>query len=498
MNFESVQMNRICPPSNYFHQKLWTDERIEQGEDATTMTMKMTMAMTMAADITMALGNESDWALEGCNSLPDDTMYAPPLLERQRSSSPRSVSDISLVDLLGKDSHVTSTTNMDDDNADDCFPVDPLPLATSSSLDLMHMMEDYFNHDAVKELLPKTKLTIYSDKERKTNQAAGDKSKDELKLLDSFPLLTESEKEDDPFKFLVSTNPKSTKIPSVEIDGPECDQHGKNSRRSSRKKATNVKSVSKSKRAAKVKVATKRKPDSKAKVPTRVMPVLKAKLATKVKPVSKAKKPIKRKISPKKTVPKEIKQEEIVTTKTVPEEIPQIKTAPKNNGIVPETWDINYKKLEAFYLENNHSNVLRSDSDKKLSGWVKRQRNNMRVGSLTPTQIQRLDKLDFVWNRLENAWDSKYKLLKEYEAVNGTCRICSAEFRSLAEWTQRQRREYIVKKPNLSLSRIQRLEAIPTWSWEKPTQTQSIPRKKKARKASRSNSDSDFEWEESE
>jgi hypothetical protein len=43
-------------------------------------------------------------------------------------------------------------------------------------------------------------------------------------------------------------------------------------------------------------------------------------------------------------------------------------------------WDIMYERLKAFYKARGHSNVIRSDPDKALSGWVHGQRNRYSTG----------------------------------------------------------------------------------------------------------------------
>jgi len=154
--------------------------------------------------------------------------------------------------------------------------------------------------------------------------------------------------------------------------------------------------------------------------------------------------------------------------------------------VVKNIWDENYMKLMAFYIKNGHSNVLRSDPDRQLSGWVKRQRNNLKENRLSNYHIRRLDEVDFVWNRLEEAWYDKYNLLKEYAAKYGKAEVPSSYNRPLAEWTQRQRREYRCGRKIMTKARIVKLEAIPNWSWGKPG---------KARKPKTDNESEDDDWE---
>ena len=158
--------------------------------------------------------------------------------------------------------------------------------------------------------------------------------------------------------------------------------------------------------------------------------------------------------------------------------------------LIEKSWLSSYNRLLEYYGTNGHSSVLRSDPDKKLSGWVKRQRNNRREGKLSQEKIDKLDTLNFVWHRLDFAWDSKYNMLIEYQKAHHTCDISTGINRPLAEWTQRQRREYrnrqifmaqhnginpetvykgtelFSKKGTLmSADRVEALEKIPGWFW---------------------------------
>ena len=133
-----------------------------------------------------------------------------------------------------------------------------------------------------------------------------------------------------------------------------------------------------------------------------------------------------------------------------------------------EGWSIRYYELVGYHTLNNHSNVLRSDPNKRLSGWVKRQRNNFKAGKLSYTQIMLLNELDFVWNRLEHGWYEKYKMICNYskQISNGqNCNVPCSYNRQLSEWTQKQRRDYGKKEKSMTLTRIDALEKVPGWTW---------------------------------
>ena len=144
-------------------------------------------------------------------------------------------------------------------------------------------------------------------------------------------------------------------------------------------------------------------------------------------------------------------------------------------------WHDQYRILVDFYNLNGHSSVLRSDTNTALSGWVKRQRNNRKDGKLTQYQIDSLDGLNFVWHRTNDAWNIKYNMLIDYyrQYGEGVSVLCGLN-RQLAEWVQRQKREYRgnlnsynrmqFKQLNrmqkgMEQTRIDALERLPGWTW---------------------------------
>ena len=98
------------------------------------------------------------------------------------------------------------------------------------------------------------------------------------------------------------------------------------------------------------------------------------------------------------------------------------------------------------------------------------ERNNFKDGKLNYQKILALNALDFIWNRIESAWYEKYAQLCKYQETYGHCNVVSIIDRTLAEWTQRQRREY--RRLNgtsltMTQTRIHALEKVPNWGWGK-------------------------------
>ena len=379
----------------------------------------------------------------------------------QRSDSPRSVSGFASEAFFGKDCHAINVGDASDEDEDiDSIMVDPPPLTTTASTDLRNLMHDYLGHnDIPKDVLPKTRLTFYEDREheqhkkRNTDLAVMDLDQlvtdvkdaerqirnittsfveESTRFLPEFPLAIDL----DPYSFFAPTTEAYDHAPAMtEVFGKPMIEENKNNDKNKKRVQTKAKLVSKTKVATKNKILAKNNNKNKSAPKNKIS----AKSDNKCTPNIKIKKEY---------------------TEAVNSNDANIKTR-----IMEEVWTVHYMKLADFYLRHGHSDVLRSDADNKLSGWVKRQRNNLKEGKLLPSQIQRLVDLDFSWNRLEEAWYAKYNHLKTFADEFGKTEVPSKYNRSLAEWSQRQRREYYNMKGTMTESRIRKLEAIPSWKW---------------------------------
>jgi hypothetical protein len=74
-------------------------------------------------------------------------------------------------------------------------------------------------------------------------------------------------------------------------------------------------------------------------------------------------------------------------------------------------WKNMYERLKAFHKTSGHSNVLRSDPDKALAGWVHGQRNRYSKGkrkeSSHPFTLNWLSRVAFVANSLTSPYTPK-------------------------------------------------------------------------------------------
>lgn len=125
-------------------------------------------------------------------------------------------------------------------------------------------------------------------------------------------------------------------------------------------------------------------------------------------------------------------------------------------------WNTMYKALEIFYREYGHSNPS-SDENSRLKVWVRNQRSNYKKGLLSAEKIQLLEKLNFIWDLNELAWNEQYQSLVLYHKQFNHCNVPSNyNDGSLCSWVLSQRSKF--KNGMLSQERINLLNKL-DFSW---------------------------------
>ena len=112
-------------------------------------------------------------------------------------------------------------------------------------------------------------------------------------------------------------------------------------------------------------------------------------------------------------------------------------------------------QLKEHYNKKGDANVPTQTS--VLGTWVTTQRQAYAKGKLSHDRVKLLDNLKLIWDPLEEEWQIKYKLLKQYFEENGHTKV---PFKNpdLGIWvfTQRRRR----RKENLSIEKVALLDNI--------------------------------------
>ena len=126
-----------------------------------------------------------------------------------------------------------------------------------------------------------------------------------------------------------------------------------------------------------------------------------------------------------------------------------------------ERWDDMFAELIAYRAKYGDCNVpFGWPENPRLGSWVQRQRTFRKLSTITQDHFERLDKIGFVWRGQEEAWESKYAALVEYQREHGHCRVPtpSKEYSSLSRWISVMRGHK--KRGKLSEERIQRLDEL--------------------------------------
>jgi hypothetical protein len=127
--------------------------------------------------------------------------------------------------------------------------------------------------------------------------------------------------------------------------------------------------------------------------------------------------------------------------------------------VLETNWEEGFRRLTSYKEREGHCCVPQRYEERgfRLGLWVGVQRRNR--DALSEERRQRVDKLGFVWNVLETAWEEGFRHLTHYRERAGHCRVPQRheerDFR-LGQWVGNQR----TGKDTLSEERRQRLDKL--------------------------------------
>jgi hypothetical protein len=133
-------------------------------------------------------------------------------------------------------------------------------------------------------------------------------------------------------------------------------------------------------------------------------------------------------------------------------------------------WEVALSNLDAFVDREGHARVPNGhvESGFRLAGWVNVQRGSFRRGELSNERISRLEAFPgWSWNPHDEQWEEAFVGLISFVDQEGHSRvpvdhIDESGFK-LGRWLSTQRNNF--RSGSLSKSRIERLEALPGWTW---------------------------------
>ena len=129
-----------------------------------------------------------------------------------------------------------------------------------------------------------------------------------------------------------------------------------------------------------------------------------------------------------------------------------------------ESWEYSYGMLVEYLERHGNLNVpvrFEGAGDYPLGKWVGTQRYEHRAGRLSQVRKMKLDEIGFVWDDLEDRWQTGFQYLTDYKKEFGDCLVPSdyqVDGFRLGYWVSTNRKDY--KKERLSSSRVRLLEGL--------------------------------------
>jgi superfamily II DNA or RNA helicase len=128
-------------------------------------------------------------------------------------------------------------------------------------------------------------------------------------------------------------------------------------------------------------------------------------------------------------------------------------------------WEARFLELEEFKRTHAHCNVPFLHSNRKLAGWVRKQRDVFSEGKMDTSRKTRLEALGFVWDRFAVLWEERFLELAEFKAREGHCIVSAVRplNTQLNSWINTQRMSR--RKGDLLPEKIERLDQL-GFEWE--------------------------------
>jgi len=124
-----------------------------------------------------------------------------------------------------------------------------------------------------------------------------------------------------------------------------------------------------------------------------------------------------------------------------------------------QAWEIRFKELLTYQQEHGDCLVPRNRKNEQLALWVLTQRRFKKRGSLDADKIKRLDRVGFVWDPFQQAWEDQFEELLAYKQEHGDCLVAGSwKNKQLASWVCIQRRGR--KAGVLGADKIKRLDEL--------------------------------------
>jgi hypothetical protein len=139
-------------------------------------------------------------------------------------------------------------------------------------------------------------------------------------------------------------------------------------------------------------------------------------------------------------------------------------------NLAADQWGNAFESLKAFVDREGHAQVPKGfvESGFRLDRWVNVQRKSFRLGEISEDRINQLEALPgWTWSPHEKLWEESFRFLTLFAGQEGHSQVSVDHVDpsgfTLGRWTATQRANY--RRGALSKDRINRLEALPGWTW---------------------------------
>jgi hypothetical protein len=133
-------------------------------------------------------------------------------------------------------------------------------------------------------------------------------------------------------------------------------------------------------------------------------------------------------------------------------------------------WDTALAALTAYATRTGGRTTARGQVEDgvNIDSWAKGQRARYHRGQLDPDRADRLEQVPgWSWRPQDDAWEEGYRALIQHVEDTGSVAVPRAGTRSgypVASWAREQRARYA--DGTLTAARLDRLEAVPGWTWD--------------------------------
>ena len=136
-----------------------------------------------------------------------------------------------------------------------------------------------------------------------------------------------------------------------------------------------------------------------------------------------------------------------------------------------EQWEQGFSAAHTYAAEHGNTCVPAAhvtDGGFNVGSWVHSQRQIYREGKLPAVRIVRLEALPgWTWDPVDDQWERGFAAVGAYSAEHGNARVpwdrVADDGLRIGQWVASQRNAY--RFGRLTANRIERLEALPGWTW---------------------------------